>query len=62
MIFSGTSILGLIGRARTNILRVVLGPQIHRGPCGQKWLKMSKAKWNEIELRSFLFSPIDSSQ
>ena len=45
--------LGLMGRASTNRLRVVLSPHVHRGSCGQKWLKMSKSKRDEIELRSF---------
>ena len=34
--------VGVIGRASTNILRVVLGPCVHRGPCGHKWLKVAK--------------------
>ena len=42
-----------MGRASTNILRVVLGAHVHRGPCGQKWLQILKYKRNEIELRSF---------
>ena len=45
-IFSGTSILryelGLIGRASTNILRLVLGLCAHCGPCGHKWQKVAQ--------------------
>ena len=45
-IFSGTSILryelGLMGRAITYIMRVVLGPCVHRDPCGHKWPKVAK--------------------
>ena len=45
-IFSGTSILryelGLIGRASTNIIKVVLGLRAHCGPCGHKWQKVAQ--------------------
>ena len=45
-IFSGTSILryelGLIGRASTNILRVVFGLHAYCGSCGHKWQKMAQ--------------------
>ena len=34
--------LGWMGRASTNILRVVLGPRVHRAPCGHKWPKVAK--------------------
>ena len=41
-IFSGISILryelGVIGRASTNNMRVVLGP---RAQCGPRWLKVA---------------------
>ena len=48
--------LGWIGRASTNILKVVLGPRAHHGPGGHQWQKVAKkqkSKRNEIELRSF---------
>ena len=45
-IFSGISILryelGVIGRASTNNLRVVLGPRAQCGPCGHRWQKVAQ--------------------
>ena len=45
-IFSGVSILryelGVIGRASTNNLRVVLGPHGKCGPCGHRWQKVAQ--------------------
>ena len=48
--------LGWIGRASTNILKVVLGPRAQHGPGGHQWQKVAKKQKttrNEIELRSF---------
>ena len=48
--------LGWIGRASTNILKVVWGSCAHHGPGGHQWQKVAKkqkSKRNEIELRSF---------
>ena len=45
-IFPGMSILryelGVIGRASTNNLRVVLGPRAQCGPCGHRWQKVAQ--------------------
>ena len=45
-IFFGISILsyelGVIGRASTNNLSVLLGPRAQCGPCGLVWQKVAK--------------------
>ena len=57
--FSGTSILsnelGVIGRASTDNLGVLLGPRAQCGSCGHRWQKVAqkpKSERKEIELRS----------
>ena len=45
-IFFGVSILsyelGVIGRASTNNLRVLLGPRAQCGLCGHRWYKVAQ--------------------
>ena len=65
--FSGTSILsnelGVIGRASTDNLRVLLGPRAQCGPSGHRWQKVAqKTKIRTERDRASIYTPLNSSR